>query len=73
MTKAQALAEARRRWGAIGHVELAKTVSGRKYCYVGTVYGIAGSGYTWTDAFADAKQRIKRKEGGKAWKPSRAD
>lgn len=64
MTKSQALAEARRRWGAYAWVsrQIMYDYTPRYWCKVGdvdTVLITRGMGTTWEAAFADTDQREK--------------
>lgn len=70
MTRAQALQEARRRWGSDGHAAVARYAHLRPTYHVGrkaTRTGFAryrkntlGRGDSWEAAFADADRREKK-------------
>jgi len=66
MTKRDALAEARRRWGPQAYVRVEASTLLHKPCLVGYMYGridppdrarCLGHGNTWEEAFQDAERR----------------
>ena len=63
MTEQQALAEAVRRWGPTATAQYSAPRSERRgrlsryTCKVGNGAGVEGQGYTWRDAFDDARPR----------------
>lgn len=55
MTRAEALAEAQRRWGRTARVF--KSVTGLRYVYSENTVNAEGVGHSWEAAFADADKR----------------